>query len=387
MILNNVHPVNGAKPIYVKINKGKIESVSLLPIESDCDNLYLNFENSLIFPGLINSHDHLDFNLFPQLGDKTYNNYTEWGKYIHQNYKTEIDKVLSIPAELRHQWGIYKNMLCGVTTVINHGEKTATANDLINVFEDTHCIHSPGFEKKWKAKLNNPLKKSKPVNIHVGEGIDEFAYNEIDNLTKWNLLSRKLVAIHGVAMKAEQVSKFEAIVWCPQSNYFLLNDTARIESLKTQTNILFGTDSTLTSDWNIWNHLKSARQTQKLNDEELFNALTINAAKTWRMNKGEIAEDKDADLIIAKKNSSTNSFDQFFDITPGDIQLIVQAGQIRLFDATLLAKLPSLNLSGFSKIRINGVSKYVQGDFPGLMAAIRRYHPDVKFPESLTLAA
>ncbi|HEY1165598.1 MAG TPA: hypothetical protein VGE90_10535, partial [Chitinophaga sp.] len=31
---------------------------------------HLHFDNCIAFPGLINSHDHLDFDLFPQLGNR-----------------------------------------------------------------------------------------------------------------------------------------------------------------------------------------------------------------------------------------------------------------------------------------------------------------------------
>jgi cytosine/adenosine deaminase-related metal-dependent hydrolase len=386
MILNHVQLVNTGKFVNIQINGEEIAHVSSSPISSD-DPLQLNFNNAIIFPGLINSHDHLDFNLFPQLGDKIYNNYTEWGKHIHETYKAEIEAVLKIPVALRTQWGIYKNLLCGVTTVINHGEKLGTTNDLINVFEDTHCIHSPGFEKRWKIKLNNPLKKSLPVNIHVGEGDDKTTHNEIDQLTRWNLLKRKLVGVHAVAMTAHQAKKFKAVVWCPQSNYFLLNKTALVNQLKNSTNILFGTDSTLTSDWDIWNHLQLARKSMLLSDEDLYNSLTINAAKTWGLNSGAIIPGNDADVIIAKRNNNEGGFDAFYSITPVDLLLVIQKGQIRLFDEALLAQLENIDIANFSKILINGVYKYVQGNLPGLMAEIRKYSPAANLPKSITIAA
>jgi len=334
MILNNLIPVNSDNPINIKINDGKIAQVSSSPI-NPAGVLQLDFSNAIVFPGLINSHDHLDFNLFPQLGDKIYNNYTEWGTYIHERYKPEIAAVLNIPVELRSKWGIYKNLVCAVTTVVNHGEKHGTANDLLNVFEDTHCIHSVGFEKRWKMKLNNPFKKYLPVNIHIGEGTDLQSKNEIGQLLKWNILKRKLVGVHAVAMTESQADKFEAVVWCPQSNYFLLNKTSPVNLLKNHTNILFGTDSTLTSEWDIWEHFRLARKSKSLTDDELYNAVTINAAHTWRLNAGEIAQGKNADLVVAKKTNDDNGFDAFYAITPADLLLVMHRGEIRLFDEEL----------------------------------------------------
>jgi cytosine/adenosine deaminase-related metal-dependent hydrolase len=77
----------------------------------------LDLNGALAFPGLINSHDHLDFNLFPPMRNHIYNNYREWGPDIHTNNRASIDPILSIPQKLRTQWGIYKNLVNGFTTV------------------------------------------------------------------------------------------------------------------------------------------------------------------------------------------------------------------------------------------------------------------------------
>ena len=63
--------------------------------------------------------------------------------------------------------------------------------------------------------------------IHTGEGTDEKAEDEIDELLKWNFLKRKLVGIHAVAMNTYQAKKFKAIVWCPESNKFLFNSASK----------------------------------------------------------------------------------------------------------------------------------------------------------------
>ena len=379
MILNNVKLLNDTEAFNIVINGDKIGNITTSAL-ADYKSLQLNFNGALIFPGLINSHDHLDFNLFPQFGNRTYNNYTEWGNYIHQQYKAEIAQVLKIPVALRSRWGLFKNLLCGVTTVVNHGAPSGVSDDLISVYEKAQSIHSVGFDKKWRMRLNNPLKRDTPVAIHVGEGSDRSAFNEIDKLLKWNLLKRKLIGVHGVAMTAKQAKNFEALVWCPQSNYFLLNKTAPVEDLSNSTNILFGTDSTLTSDWDIWEHMRLAKKTEKLSDEALYNTLNINAAKTWQLNNGTIEAGKDADLVIAKAD---NNLTAFFDITPADILLVMHKGTIRLFDECLLPQLESVDLERYNRIYIKGAYKYIQGNLPELITEIGKYNPSVSFPVSM----
>ena len=116
-------------------------------IQTTSGETTINFENAIAFPGLINSHDHLDFNLFPQTGNRIYNNYTEWGKDIHDQNKETINAVLKIPQHTRTQWGLYKNLFNGITTVVNHGEKLNIGNNLINVIQNNYCLHSIQFEE------------------------------------------------------------------------------------------------------------------------------------------------------------------------------------------------------------------------------------------------
>src|ERR1044071_3735591 len=87
----------------------------LQSIQTGENDLVLNCEGAWAFPGLINSHDHLDFNLFPQLGNKVYSNYADWANDIQKNNGEEIESVLKIPLSLRVQWGVYKNLLSGIT--------------------------------------------------------------------------------------------------------------------------------------------------------------------------------------------------------------------------------------------------------------------------------
>ncbi len=105
MVLNNVKMAVTDEPVNIRVADGKITSISSPIITDKTETLQLTFNNAIIFPGLINSHDHLDFNLFPQLSNRKYGNYTEWGKYIHENYKDEIAAVLKIPVLLRSRMG------------------------------------------------------------------------------------------------------------------------------------------------------------------------------------------------------------------------------------------------------------------------------------------
>ena len=386
MILNNVNIPGQAELQHIQVTGSKISKISSdtnLPEKSTA--IQIDLTGAFASPGFINSHDHLDFNLFPQTGNCIYNNYADWGRDIHKNNKAVIDAVLKIPHQLRVQWGIYKNLLNGITTVVNHGKKISINNELVTVLQHNHSLHSVQFEKNWKWKLNNPFIKNSCFVIHLGEGTDDASADEINEVIRWNLFKRKIVAVHGVSMQPLQAKSFNAIVWCPASNFFLLNKTAPINLLKNETNILFGTDSTLTAGWNVWEQLRQARTTNMINDEALFKTITSNAAEVWGLkSKGRLAETFDADIIIAEKKEQPAEWDSFYSIDPHNILLILHKGIVRMFDEKLKAQIceKDFPIKEYSTIKMNGKEKYVHGDVPLLMKEIKKFYPQADFPIS-----
>ncbi|HSZ84510.1 MAG TPA: amidohydrolase family protein [Puia sp.] len=379
MILNNVRIYGENNAVNIFVDEKKISHIEDRNTKNNSNDkeLQLHFENAMAFPGFINSHDHLEFNLFPQFGDRLFDNYLQWSNCTSAKYKTEINKVLQIPLQLRILWGMYKNLLCGVTTVVHHGEKITTDNAVIDVFQDYHFLHSVGLEKRWKYKLNKPSSKEKFV-IHIGEGIDEYAHNEIDKLIRWNIFKKEIVAVHGVAMDQKQAKSFKALVWCPASNFFMLNETAKVDTLKNYLPIVFGTDSTLTANWNLWQHLRLAKKNSAVNDKELFNMLTETPAQVWGLkNHGAIKKDYVADIVIAE-----NKNDSFSELNPENILLVFKDGEIKLFDEKLTVQLQqnNFNKNNFRSISINDSKKYVHGNLPELISEVKKYYPEAEFP-------
>lgn len=377
MLLQNVSIVGRDGWQTIRLDGDRIACIS--PSEDAAGMDSLSLDGALALPGLINSHEHLDFNLFPALGNHIYADYTEWGKDIHEQHSTRIAQVLNIPQPLRTKWGLYKNLLNGFTTVVNHGDRLDTGSeDIVTVFQDCYCLHSLATEKRWIWKLNSWRRRRSPIVLHIGEGTSTVAKKEIDRLRRWNLFRRPVIGVHGVAMDERQAPALRALVWCPDSNYFLYNSTAPIDRLKARLPILFGTDSTLSASWNGWQQLRTALARALLTEEELLAALTCQAANSWNFPfVGKIDTGYQADLLITRQKT-------WYATDPEDLLLVIHRGQIRLFDASLASQdyignrlLPT---GRYYPVAVGNSIKYVQGDLPGLIAKIRDYDPEAVLP-------
>jgi cytosine/adenosine deaminase-related metal-dependent hydrolase len=376
MILENIGMWGMTGQQRIVIEDGRIQAIQLMQENRDRVNgRSIQFRGAIAIPGLINSHDHLDFNLFPLLANRVYNNYTEWARDIRTSGKKVIDEVLKIPEALRVEWGCYKNLLNGFTTVVNHGKRLILPNTPVDVYQSCTSLHSTAFEKYWKLKLNNPLNRETVVAMHIGEGRDEMASKEINAVTRWNLAGKKIVAVHGIAMNEKQSQQFKGLVWCPASNEKLIGETAAVGELEHTIPIVFGTDSTLSAGWNAWTHFRIAIRKPGITEGKLLRMLTSTPADLWDMKgKGRLLENACADVMVIEQK------EDLFELNPENILMVIQKGKIRLFDETLAAQ---IQLPSFAKLTIKGRVKFVEGDLPGLINKIRSYCPSIEIPVSV----
>jgi cytosine/adenosine deaminase-related metal-dependent hydrolase len=381
MILRGVEIVgDDAGPREIAVSAPTIARIGdRLPGGARVAGPVLDFGTAIVFPGLINSHDHLEFNVYPALRHKQYADYLEWGDDIHRTDWKLISSLQRMPKRDRLRWGALKNLLCGVTTVAHHGARRDDLRSLPLGAVSATSIHSIGGAPRWRWRLNSPFGRP-PYVFHVAEGSSWQARREVDALTRWNLFRKPLVGVHAIAMTAEQAARFRAIVWCPVSNEFLYGATADIAALKRSTTILFGTDSTLCADWDLWNHLRRARALRVLDDRELLAAVTRNAAKAWdRGDTGRIAPGHTADLVVARKKVG-DPWDAFFAVTPEDVLLVLKDGKVILCDGSVDMIRPR---GHGSVIRLGSTEKWVAEDVPDLLA--RMHHCGIE--SNLPIAA
>ena len=355
--------------------------ITSLGDEAGAADATVRLEDAIAFPGLFNAHDHLDFDLFPPLGRRTYADYVDWALDIQQRHRAEIDPVLAIPAPLRARWGAYKNLLGGVTTVIHHGPAgQLPADDVVGFVSSFRYLHSLRFGSRWRARLIDP-RRGAPIMVHIGEGTSRAAAREPDRLRAWNLWRSEVIGVHAIALQVRQARDFKAVVWCPVSNLFLYAQTSAVETFKQATRILFGTDSTASAGWNIWDHLRAARKLAKLTDAELYAALNETPAEVFSLpRQGRLVAGHAADIAIARSKGQDSFWDAFYGVNPADLLLVLRGGRILLVDEDLWPQVRTLTPPPMDRVVVGGRTKLVAGGIAALARAIRTAHPAVAFP-------
>jgi cytosine/adenosine deaminase-related metal-dependent hydrolase len=370
LILSNVitpfHPLKLS--FSISVEGDSIHQINELEMKGT-DN-QIEFEPALIIPGLFNAHDHLEFSLYPQLGRRQYQNYLEWGNDIHQNFKQEIKNVLDVPFEDRWRMGMLKNLLSGVTTVIDHGfHRKHPETPLINLHNGFQYIHSLGTDKNWKIKVNLPY--TQPIMIHLGEGTDQVAYGELKKIMKNNFLHRKIIGVHLIDGDPQLFSKLNAMIWCPDSNLFLYGKTPSIHDYQKMVRVLFGTDSPVSASPNIWDHFRLARRISQLSEQELYFKFTAEAYQFFRLKRGALEKGSKADFVLLKLKAH-DAVVSFFESNPEDVLLVVKDGLVLVFDESLKEKLKGVvDESLFSPLVVGSAVKFVLGNWSDLIIRLQ----------------
>lgn len=331
---------------------------------------------SFIYPGLINAHDHLEFNLFPRLGEPPYPNAYEWGKDLHRRWKSKIEEIQAIPLRYRLWWGAWKNLFSGVTRVVHHNPyyvhfRFAYPVDILKRYTFAHSLR---FDPDLRRALSR-RKPDTPFMIHLAEGRDDESLRETSQLDDLGGIDERTVAVHAVNMREEDIEVLRlrraSIAWCPSSNSYLLGRTAPIRSLYSRVPVALGTDSSLTGSISLFEELRTAQRLSSFSSNKLFGMVTTVPRSIFNFpsDAGSLVERGRADLLLV----SSNNMDPYERLTccdPGDIKLLMRKGRILICDRSITG-----HKNGFAKdfpVFLNGQQKYIHSKaFPKLFRLLR----------------
>jgi cytosine/adenosine deaminase-related metal-dependent hydrolase len=359
-----------AERVNLEILRGRIQ-----PFASSRGNgPELNLEGHLILPGLINCHDHLEFNLFPRLGAGPYPNASVWARDIYQPDRSPIKDHLAVPKAVRLAWGGLKNLLSGVTTVAHHNPYIAAVFETdfpVRVVRRLAWAHSlqfsPDLVRRYRA-----ASRRWPFLIHAAEGTDTMAASEIQKLEQAGVLSPRTVLIHGVGVDRNSLEilrqRRTPLVWCPSSNLFTLSQTVKPEVLRSGLSIGLGTDSALTCQSDLAGEVGVARKAAGLTAAEIYPMVTTQAARQLRLNRGEgeIRPGGVGDLLVVA-DSGLNPAETLQNFCPA---MVILGGRIQLVSTNLAPRMPPALVRHLSKVELEGRGTWlVNVDVSSLRAA------------------
>ncbi|MCZ6775602.1 MAG: amidohydrolase family protein [Ignavibacteria bacterium] len=340
--------------------------------------LQLDCSGHFIYPGLINSHDHLAFNLFPRLGEPPYENSYEWGRDLHAKWNSTIESIQRIPLRWRLAWGAWKNLLSGISLVIHHDHYSLhfLSRFPIEVFRRYTFAHSMQFDPDLRDALAR-RKRGAPFMIHLAEGKDDACTAEVKSLNEVGGLDERTVAVHAVGITEDDIRLLQksraSVVWCPSSNIFLFGKTAPVMSLCGRVPLALGTDSTLTGSLTLFDEMRAARKASSLSAKDIFALVTEAPRRIFGLasDAGTLCREGSADLFMLP-DSSGDPYETVLAANPGTISLSMKGGRPVFFDPALFPHL--INGRGGMDITLEGKGKFItDNDFPRLYKNLRPY--------------
>jgi cytosine/adenosine deaminase-related metal-dependent hydrolase/ubiquinone/menaquinone biosynthesis C-methylase UbiE len=341
----------------------------------------VNLSGYLVLPGLINSHDHLEFGLFPNLGRGPYGNAEEWATDIQHEEKAEIERQRAVPKDVRLWWGAIRNLLCGVTTVCHHNPlapELLEEDFPVRILTQFGWAHSIAMDRDIPVKFQHTA-RNLPFILHAGEGVDTRSADEIFELDRMRALDDRTVLVHGLALTAESVALLNrqgaALVWCPTSNRFLFGQTHTSEVLARVDTVVLGSDSSLTAAGDLLDEVRLAHSDVGISPAEVYRMLFVRPRAVFRLQRGEgaLRPGAAADLIAVRDTEESPAM-TVVKMKSWDVELVVIGGRVQLASQRMMAVLPGELTLGLQALEVDGQIRWVRAPlgrlFAGAMPAL-----------------
>ncbi len=322
----------------------------------------------LIFPGLIDAHNHPSYNSFPTLA---FNNFPfghrdQWGgdqEYTDWKAKrTEVRTAVNDSGTARiTKWGEILELMAGCITMQGQsGYDVMHAHPdiiLYNVEQYPARIQTDIFPWTMTAaerdtfmrNISNGLVNASM--IHLCEGPDATSLAQFNTLEGWGLLNQTITIIHGTPLGTTEFTKMAAVgakmVWSPMSNMKLFEATANVK-LAHQLGVTVG----ISPDWTpsgSYNMLEELGYAWYLNQtifsnyftaQQLVEMVTVNNAKACGFDNryGSIRVGYNAGLCVIE--AVTNEpYLSLICARPRNVKLVTVDGMPRYGDPAVLQQL------------------------------------------------
>ena len=306
-------------------------------------DVYLDLRDHLVFPALINAHEHLQVNNVPPLpGERTFPNAYAWIDAFQAHFdETAVKEALSVSKAQRLRHGALKNLLAGATFVAHHDpwHPALDAADfpvaLLRGHGWSYALNGPDYGPPVERAFAE-TRADRPWMIHLAEGTDEIAAAELSELDRRGCLAANSVLVHGVGLGERDVARViavgAAVVWCPGSNRRLLGRTLDPRRLHAAGRLAVGSDSRLSGERDLLEELRLAWLRRELEAADLLALATTHAARILRLaDRGSLAAGNMADLIIVDDRGG-DAAANLVGRSRADLRAVIRHGVPRIAD-------------------------------------------------------
>lgn len=341
----------------------------------------IDLHGDCVYPGLINAHDHLELDLFPNIGQGPYPNSYAWFDDVNRmRDHPSMARVLEIPIDDRLRWGGYRCLFSGVTTVVHHNPyhphlfKNGFPTRVLRRYRWSHTLRLAGTYGGRPEEEFRKTRGIEPFIIHLAEGVDEIAAEELTELDRLGALQSNTVLVHGVGLtpndRALLHTRRASLVWCPSSNLFLFRRTADIPSLLGRIRIAIGTDSTLSGSPTLFDELRTADGLGYADPVTLTKMVTTAPAEIFGIAHcaGRLAVTHPADILVLARTED-DPHRNLIKATPARVRLVLVGGLPRLGDEEFEMFFRQCGVP-FERVRVDGAMKLVTGQFSALFDRI-----------------
>jgi cytosine/adenosine deaminase-related metal-dependent hydrolase len=346
---------------------------SLLPLGASGFQV-IDLRGFLIMPGFINSHDHLEFALYPRLAKPPYRNYIDWGADIHNRFPNVIAKHRAVPKDVRLWWGGIRNLLCGVTTVSHHNPlwpELQREDFPVRVIREYGWAHSLALGVNLHS-ARSATPEGRAFIIHACEGIDDEAREELWKLDRLALLDEHTVLVHGLAIDHDGVKLMKerraSLIVCPSSNEWLFGKLPDLSLLKEIDQVALGNDSPLTAAGDLLDEARFAMRFCNISAESAYRMVTVAPAAMLRLGdaEGSIKESGIADLI-AVRDTGQDAENRLRTLTINDVEFVMIGGRVQLVSDAILNRLPLAVRQGLEALWIDGTVRWLRAPVKELL--------------------
>lgn len=322
-----------------------IEQTHIQPCASST-GWFCDLRDHLVFPGLVNGHDHLHFNCFPHLvrAEPFANSYAWMEAFQAHMDDPEIATARALPREMRHWHGAIKNLFSGVTSVAHHDpwhpvfEQEAFPVRVMRRFGWSHSL-GLGLPGDMRSPLSYgpcPLESfaatppATPWIIHLAEGTDTVAAGELQALDALGCLVANTRIVHGVGLtdrdQERLIASGSGLFWCPGSNLTMLGATLDPRRLLDAGRLALGSDSRISGGSDLLTEMRLAASHSDCTAQELFDLVTRAPARLLNLpDVGDLADGGRADLLIVR-DVGNDPYETLLHLQRRDIRAVVRDG-------------------------------------------------------------